>query len=48
MSMATGDSAMTEQSVQVVPTGAPELAPAEPPSVDAAAPDPPKKDKDKK
>ena len=39
---------MTEQTVQVVPTGAPELAPAEPPSVDAAAPDTPKKDKDKK
>lgn len=39
---------MTEQTVQLVPTGAPELVPAEPPPVGAAAPDTPKKDKDKK
>jgi hypothetical protein len=39
---------MTEQTVQLVPTGAPELVPAEPPPVAAAGPDQPKKDKDKK
>ena len=39
---------MTEQTVQLVPTGAPELVPAEAPPVDVAAPDKPKKDKDKK
>ena len=39
---------MTEQTVQLVPTGAPELVPAEAPAADVAAPDTPKKDKDKK
>lgn len=41
---------MTEQTVQLVPTGAPELVPAEPSLVAAAAaaPDEAKKDKDKK
>lgn len=39
---------MTEQTVQLVSTGAPELVPAEPPPVAAAAADKPKKDKDKK
>lgn len=39
---------MTEQTAQLVPTGAPELVPPEPQPVAAAAPDKPKKDKDKK
>jgi hypothetical protein len=39
---------MTEQTVQLVPTGAPELVPAEPAPVAAAVADKPKKDKDKK
>ena len=39
---------MTEQTVQRVPTGAPELVPAEPAPPAAAAEDKPKKDKDKK
>ena len=39
---------MTEQTVQLVPTGAPELVPAEPPPVAASVADKPKKDKDKK
>ena len=39
---------MTEQTVQLVPTGAPEIVPAEPPPAAAAVEDKPKKDKDKK
>ena len=39
---------MTEQTVQLVPTGAPELVPAEPPPDAAGVADKPKKDKDKK
>jgi pycsar effector protein len=39
---------MTEPTVQLVPTGAPELVPAEPTPVTAAMADQPKKDKDKK
>jgi hypothetical protein len=39
---------MSEQTVQLVPTGAPELVPAEPPAAAASEPDKPKKDKDKK
>jgi len=43
-----GDSAMTEQTVQLIPTAAPELVPPGPPAAAAAVPEQPKKDKDKK
>src|SRR5215831_405999 len=39
---------MTEQTVQLVPTGAPELVPAESRPAEAATSEKPKKDKDKK